>query len=224
MPRYALIGKNISHSQSPKIYQRLIGSHIQYDLLDYASEEQIPSAQELFKTYDGINITSPYKKHFLNQIELTENAKAIGAINCMKKVNNKIIGENTDYPAVVEILKRYLDVGIKNVVLLGDGVMAHMTLLALKSLNTNAKQFSRKTNPNLSALKLTEQDRQLIINSCSREFVYEGEISPSSIFWDYNYNNPKQSELLKAKISRYDDGLEMLNLQAEHAVAFWSAN
>jgi shikimate dehydrogenase len=223
MSRYALIGKNISHSQSPKIYKRLIGNHIQYDLLDYASSDLIPSADELFNSYDGINITSPYKKHFLNQIELTDNAKTIGAINCMKKIDGKIIGENTDFPAVVDIIKRYLDDGIKNIILLGDGVMAAMTLLVLERLNTKARQFSRKNTEDLSTLKLTEQDRQLIINSCSREFIYNGETSSNSIFWDYNYNNPKQSEVLKTKVYRYDDGLELLNLQAQYALAFWSA-
>lgn len=223
MPRYGLVGKNISHSQSPQIYKKLIGNHIQYELLDYATPDEVLPAAELLKSFDGINITAPYKTHFLKQIELTDSAKSIGAINCLKKSNGKIIGENTDYPAVIDILKRYLAEGCENVIILGDGVMAKVTIMALKILNKSFQQYSRKVNGDISNLELTEHDHQLIINTCSREFIYKGKASAESVFWDYNYNNPKQSEVLRTKI-RYEDGLELLNLQAQYAIAFWSAN
>lgn len=224
MHRYALVGKNISHSQSPQIYRKLIHEQIKYDLLDYPSEHEIPSAQDLFKIYDGINITSPYKKHFLNQVELSGPAKLIGAINCMKKLDGKILAENTDFPAVIELLKRFLDMNNYEVVILGDGVMAKLTSLALQQLNKKFKQYSRKTAENFEQLNLLDQDRQLIINTCSREYIFQGKITPNSIFWDYNYNNPKQELALKDKIHNYVDGLELLHLQAQYAVAFWSAN
>lgn len=224
MHRYALIGKNISHSQSPQIYRKLINDQINYDLLDYPSASDIPSAQELFKIYDGINITSPYKKHFLNQVELSEQARIIGAINCMKKSDGKIFAENTDFPAVVEILKRFFEKEKYEVVLLGDGAMAKLTSLALEVLKKEFKQYSRKTVENFENLNLLDHDRQLIINACSRDYVFEGKVTSNSIFWDYNYSNHKQETALKGKVQQYIDGLELLHLQAHYAVAFWSGN
>lgn len=224
MHRYALIGKNISHSQSPQIYRKLIHEQIKYDLLDYPGENEIPSAQDLFKIYDGINITSPYKKHFLNQVELSGPAKLIGAINCMKKFDGKIFAENTDFPAVVDLLKRYLEKDNFEVVILGDGVMAKLTTLALKHLNKDFKQYSRKTVEHFALLNLLDHDRQLIINTCARDYIFQGKVTSNSIFWDYNYSNPKQEFALKGKVQKYVDGLELLHLQAQYAVAFWSAN
>ena len=67
MIKLALVGKDIQHSRSGEIYRRLLKTDIQYDLLDYENSALIPPAADLFKVYDGISITSPYKKHFLNQ-------------------------------------------------------------------------------------------------------------------------------------------------------------
>jgi len=68
MNKFALVGKDISHSRSPEMYRKLISSDVKYDLLDYQSDLDIPTAVELLSKYDGINITSPYKKNFLNQV------------------------------------------------------------------------------------------------------------------------------------------------------------
>ncbi len=105
MNRFALIGKDISHSRSPEMYRKLISQDIMYDLLDYCNESEIPSAAKLLNQYDGINITSPYKKHFIAQVELSAIAKEIGAINCLKMREGRLFGENTDYFSVFEILK-----------------------------------------------------------------------------------------------------------------------
>ncbi len=58
MHKLALIGKSIQHSRSPDIYKKLIGTLIQYDLLDYQHPNEIPSVDTLFKEYIGISITN----------------------------------------------------------------------------------------------------------------------------------------------------------------------
>ena len=85
MNKFALVGRDIAHSKSPEMYRKLISPSVIYDLLDFQSSSEIPSAQALLNISDGINITSPYKKHFLGEIELTKTAAQIGAVNCLKK-------------------------------------------------------------------------------------------------------------------------------------------
>lgn len=230
MIRLALVGKNIQHSLSPSIYKKIFGDKVSYDLLDYFKEADVPDAQTLFKTYSGINITSPYKKIFLNQVVLTKNARELNAINCLRKVGDKIIGENTDYLAIVDILLRWKHLyGEMNVALLGDGVMAGVTEVALKELGIKYLQFSRKRTSDFSLLDLSEtfknsdQNTMLIINTCARDFIFNGRFPQKSIFWDYNYNfEPHQK--LADRLELYCDGREMLELQAKYAVAFWSLN
>lgn len=228
MNKFALVGKDISHSRSPEMYMKLISSDVQYDLLDYKSENEIPSASDLLSRYDGINITSPYKKHFLNQVEMTEVASRIGAINCLKKVNGKIVGENTDYLAIVDILKQMQrDYGALEVIILGDGVMANVAKLALISLGLSFKLLSRKLTEDFNQLNLIgsfqlPSARPLVINTCAREFIFHGTIPDRALFWDFNYNFDQHSSIIPGKVHKYVDGLEMLERQAFYAVAFWS--
>ena len=228
MNKFALIGRDISHSRSPEMYRKLISSAVVYDLLDYSSPTEIPTAEKLFDQYDGINITSPYKKHFIAFVELTKNAKEIGAINCLKKSGNKIIGENTDYLAIVDILKELIQkYSSLEIVILGDGVMSNVVQVALKNLSLESKLLSRKLTDGFSQLNLdqvfTEKNKvPLVINTCAREYVFNGSLPANSLFWDFNYNFPQHSQRFFHKTENYFDGLDMLERQAFYAVAFWS--
>lgn len=228
MNKLALVGKDISHSRSPEIYRKLISISIKYDLLDYQNEFEIPTAEELLIKYDGINVTSPYKKHFLTQVEVSPLAKEIGAINCLKKKNGKLFGENTDYLAILDILKKMQDkYGEIEVVVLGDGVMANVVKLALAHLHLNFSSMSRKKTKDFNQLNLEKSFQNkmalpLVINTCAREFIFSGEIPAAALFWDFNYNLDQHSNLLSNKIYKYLDGLEMLERQAFYAVSFWS--
>lgn len=228
MLKLALVGKSIKHSRSPELYRKLISPNIKYDLLDYDGAYEIPSAQELLAEYDGINITSPYKKHFLEQVELTASAKKTGAINCLRKRNGHLEGDNTDYRAIVDILNDFQKSHEKlEVILLGDGVMSKVTQIALDELGLPWKIFSRKLTEDFGQLNLelhfTEKlVTPLIINTCAREFVFKGKMPSSAIFWDFNYSFEEHSLTLPAKITLYLDGFSMLEKQAQYAVSFWS--
>ncbi len=228
MNKFALVGRDISHSRSPEIYRKLISPSVEYDLLDYKNPSDIPSAESLLNLYDGINITSPYKKHFLSEIELTKNAKEIGAVNCLKKESDKIIGENTDYLAIVDILKELVEEHQSlAIVILGDGVMSRVVQVALKNLNLDSQILSRKitqdfSHLNLSKFLLGKKGIPLVINTCAREYVFAGELPENSLFWDFNYNFPQHSQYFFHKVKKYFDGLDMLERQAFYAVAFWS--
>jgi shikimate dehydrogenase len=181
MKKLALVGKKIQHSKSPEIYRKLIGADIQYDLLDFQKAEDIPTAKNLLEIYDGISITSPYKKHFLPQVELTKQAEVLGAINCLKSSSGIIYGENTDFLAIQNIItgmiKKY---HYLNIIILGDGVMSDVTRHALAIFdNVSVKVFSRKTVERFDRLNLTDifnsnflnGNQNLVINTCLRDFI-----------------------------------------------------
>lgn len=223
MIKLALVGKNISHSQSPKVYSDLLGYKVDYTLLDFQRSEEIPLAKKLFETFTGVSITAPYKEHFLTQVELVGEAQALSAINCLRNNNGKIEACNTDYDAIVEILKRE-KVKISKVVVLGDGVMARVAMHAIKKESIPVLQFSRKLNKDFASLDLTKlinQEKILVINTCARDYSYAGNISSDIIFWDFNYNFEPHRSNFQNKCE-YMDGMEMLILQAKYALEFWS--
>lgn len=226
MSKFALLGQGIGHSLSPILYKELIGEHVQYDLID-VDPTHIPSLNELMQNYEGINITSPYKEVYLKEVSLTPKAQELGAINCLKFKNQKVFGENTDYLAIVDILKNHQHNHPQlKVILLGDGVMSRVTQIALKSLKLNFELFSRKLNSNFHEIDFSKlhdkNDFLLIINTCARSYVFKGPLPEKGIFWDFNYKFQPHIERFTNENFPYEDGFEMLKKQAEYAVAFWS--
>lgn len=226
MSKFALLGQGIQHSLSPMLYKELIGEHVQYDLID-VGPANVPSLNELMQKYEGINITSPYKEVYLKEVDLSPKAQELGAINCLKFKNQKAFGENTDYLAVVDILKNHQQKHTQlKVILLGDGVMSRVTQVALKSLKLNSKLFSRKLNSDFSEIDFSKlhdkNDFILIINTCARSYVFKSPLPEKGIFWDFNYKFQPHIDRFANEKFIYEDGFEMLKKQAEYAVAFWS--
>jgi hypothetical protein len=109
--------------------------------------------------------------------------------------------------------------------ILGSGVMGQLTLLAARNLKLNCQVIDRQ-------LGLTSESDlrpfyrpgkfNIVINACSRDFVFKGAINRDTLFWDYNYNFIPHQSTLPLKVSTYLDGQELLELQAQKAAAFWS--
>lgn len=228
MIKLGLLGKNIKHSRSQEIYEEILKEKIDYRLLDYENSETIPALEELFDDLLGLSITSPYKQQFNSDPSLTRLFDQYPAINCIKKINSKsFVGINTDYIAVKEILTNYINKFEKiNVLILGDGVMASITSLALKELDVTYLTFSRKEKlADLNTLDYAflekKSSQSIIINCCSRDFIFCAKIPKNVIFWDHNYNLKPHQDYL-SEICNYQDGLELLRLQALHALKFWN--
>lgn len=95
MSKYGLIGKNISYSQSPFLH-KIIGDY-EYDLINVQDEEEL-KAVLADTSYDGFNVTIPYKETVLPMLdELSDKARQVHAVNCIKRMpNGMLIGFNTD--------------------------------------------------------------------------------------------------------------------------------
>ena len=225
--RLGLLGYPITHSLSPKLYERFLGNELtSYEMFSFEKPELIPSLSFFSEKLDGLNITSPYKTHFMQEIQIhSDLVKSLGAVNTLAFTSTGVIGTNTDLIAVVEILKNYLnEYGDIEISLLGDGVMAGLTKLVAKDLKIPVRQYSRKTNPDLAHLdlsKINQDIQQVIINSCSRDFIFQGKLKGEEVFWDYNYSFLPHQNTLPSAVMAYHDGQEMLELQAKAAIKFW---
>lgn len=227
--RLGLLGYPIEHSKSPDLYRRFLGSSLSsYDMFSFEKEDMIPSLNFFSERLDGLNITSPYKRHFVPNVLIpSEMVASLGVINTLAFVENKTIATNTDLEAVVEILKNYQKkFGQIKILLLGDGAMAEVTKIVAENLNIPLVQFSRKLHPKFDKIDLTifeeSKVQSIIINSCSRSYTFNGKTSGSEIFWDYNYSFKPHQELLPSRVKLYHDGQSLLELQAKAAIKFWA--
>lgn len=218
MKKIALIGRNIKHSKSAHVYNEILGFKCDYSLLDYNSEELIKE-KEFFYCFDGINITSPYKKFMIKMCdELTPIAKKYSSINCIRNDNGILKGDLTDYYALKNLIPKYCNQG--KVAVLGDGVMSRLVVDILERDKRSYHQYSRKIDGNISKLDLS--GFQYLINCCSRDFIFNGILDQNVIFFDLNYSNNKMEERIRSINSIYIDGYELLVEQARHALKFWN--
>jgi shikimate dehydrogenase len=226
--KLALLGYPIAHSLSPSLYKELLRDDLEsYDLLEIESPELIPGLAKLAGMYNGLSITSPYKRFFFKDVVTTSPlVKELKAVNTISFRKSGIYGTNTDVTAVEQTLlrfkSRYPDL---NLIILGDGVMARLTILVARALHLPWEQYSRKKGDDLSNLDLSagRGNQTIIINCCSREFIFSGALHPDYIFWDYNYSFIPHQKSLPSQVKLYIDGQEMLRLQAIAAIQFWSS-
>lgn len=228
MTKLGLLGRNISHSKSQEVYQKLLSREIDYNLFDYEKEIEIPSLDFFFEKIEGLSITAPYKRHFLDQVKMGNDIKELGAINCIRKIKDGFEATNTDYLALEEILRRYLEANENlKVLLLGDGAMAKVLTILFSKMNIEHKQFSRKLTSNFFDIKLTKNlfdypEKVIVMNTCSRSYLFNGEIDSDIEFYDLNYSSPEQENFFIYRENEYIDGIELLEGQARHALKFWN--
>lgn len=222
MVNLALVGKNIQHSKSQNMYEKLLDQKINYTLLDYEREKDIPTLTSLMKRFDGVSITAPYKTHFLNELDtlITE----VPAVNAIKYENGKLIGNNTDFFAVEEILNNYHASGINKFYLLGDGAMGKMTKKLLVKAGYSFEHFSRRLGnlDQVSPSGLGGNYSELVINTCGRNFDYPIKSFTEFDFWDMNYALEHHQDKFKNSSTRYQDGEAQLLMQAKYALSFWN--
>lgn len=138
-----LIGEGIQASLSPALHEeeaKHYGLTLHYRLIDIAQDGRSPadlprlmdSAEA--EGFDGLNITHPCKQAVLPLLtELSEEARAIGAVNTVVFREGKRMGFNTDCSGFAMSFRQKLgDVPRRRVVLLGAGgvgaAIAHATM------------------------------------------------------------------------------------------------
>lgn len=220
--KFALIGKNISHSKSKEVYERILDEEVDYTLLDYPEPSKIPALKDLLELYPRISITAPYKNVVFKNIDVFENNfLSLESVNAIKLNDGKVIGTNTDISAFIKIYETLREKYPGDVILLGDGNMAKMIMLYFDSHKIKYHNLSRRQG----TLDLFAQDyngEKLIINACAREYVFNASISQDALLWDMNYNQKVQQEICIDKKMNYLDGYSLLLEQAKFALSFWN--
>ncbi|MDP4114777.1 MAG: shikimate dehydrogenase [Bacteroidota bacterium] len=147
-----LIGKPISHSYSPLIYnitielKKLDCIYLPFEV----TEKQLKNAINGMIAYNikGLNITIPYKESVTKYLDgLSEEASIIGAVNTISNIAGKLIGFNTDTHGIYESLLPYaLQLSNKSVTLLGAGGASRAVIYTLiKYFNPSSISIINRT-------------------------------------------------------------------------------
>lgn len=125
MRHYGLIGKALSHSFSANFFRVKFqneGIDADYTLIemeDISAIRDVVTEREL----SGFNVTIPYKESIIPYLdELSDEAKSVGAVNCVVVRNGRLIGYNTDIIGI-EASFEWLDTDVTDTraLILGTG-------------------------------------------------------------------------------------------------------
>jgi shikimate dehydrogenase len=239
--KFGLIGKNIDYSFSKKYFsekfkkENLDCTYSNFDVVNISEIESILQNNSI----SGYNVTIPYKEEIINFLdEIDEVAKDIGAVNTIKKINNKNIGFNTDSIGFEKSLLPLIENKIpKNALILGSGGASKAIKYVLKKLKINYSTVSRKEGKsefvyeNLNEVILNKF--KMIIN-CSPVGTFPNInncpnipykfLTKDHILYDLVYN-PIESLFLKRGRNlgcKTKNGLEMLEIQANESWSVWN--
>lgn len=236
MRHFGLIGRELGHSFSAKFFNAKFKSEeIDADYQLFEIDSIIKLGELLGRnSLDGFNVTIPYKESIVPYLDsLTDEAREIGAVNCVEIRDGKLIGHNTDVVGI-EATLHWLeaDEGCKALVL-GTGGASKAVQYALRKRGVEFKVVSRdKSRGDVTYGELTAdiiREHKLIINTTpvgmypnvgeALAIDFEAIGSEHRVF-DLVYN-PAQTELLRRAEERGAQTMGgMLMLQTQ-AIASW---
>ncbi len=241
MKRYGLIGYPLSHSFSKKYFEeKFKRDNIQdctYDLFPVPHAELLAGFLRNSEL-NGINVTIPYKKTVLPLLDsISDEAKAIGAVNCIRIVNGKLYGFNTDVYGFEISLIRLINSPPQTAFVLGTGGASLAGCYVMKKMRIRFHNVSRSPSEGqigYDDIQHHLSDSNLFINTTplgtfpaideKPEIPYHL-LKPTDYLFDLVYN-PSETFFLKTGKQagcKIKNGLEMLELQAEKSWEIWNS-
>ena len=242
MKQYGLIGKTLGHSFSKSYFENKFKKEgVQNSSYDNFPLKTIEEFQNLVNTqsFNGMNVTIPYKVSVMPMLDkLSDEVKAIGAVNTIQFKNGKLIGHNTDYVGFLNSLKPFLENTMEKALILGTGGASKAVVYALEKIGIQCLCVSRSPKENQLTYNelndLVVKHHLLIVNTTPLgtspntdqcpDIPYEY-ITEKHLLMDLVYN-PSETLFLKKgkeKGAKILNGESMLMHQAEEAWKIWNS-
>lgn len=201
-----------------------------YDLADLSTLKALVTDERL----NGFNVTIPYKEDILPHLDgLSDEARAIGAVNTVAVRDGKLIGHNTDWIGFRDSLLPLLQPHHRKALILGTGGASKAIVYALTSLGIASEFVSRDKALTYDRVNVTVMAGSQLVINCTPLGTYPDVdafpllpyecFSVGHIAYDLVYN-PSQTQFLM-RAAQYGavtkNGLDMLKRQAEAAWNIW---
>lgn len=219
MQIYGILAHPAKHSLSPKLHNaafKALNIDAHYDKFDVTPEELedfILGVRD--EDIKGLSVSLPHKEAVIEYVdELSEDARAMGAVNTIKNVDGVLLGENVDFFGTVEALEDVTKLANKKCLVFGAGGAGRAVVYGLKKCGAEVLVLNRTLE---KAKKLAEQfdceygglensvnfDADIIIQTTScwlsdidTKLLPDGYLKPEMIVMDIVYS-PLFTPLLK---------------------------
>jgi shikimate dehydrogenase len=242
MRLFGLIGYPLTHSFSKNYFAEKFKKEgiedCRYENFQLANINDLPKTINKNPDLQGLNVTIPHKESVLQFLDgSNELVKQTGACNCIKIVDGKLIGYNTDVIGFEKSLLTRLKPEHKNALILGTGGASKAVEFVLRKNGVSYKKVSRQLSANNFVYdQLTPgivKESRLIINTTpTGMYPNTNEIPPlpyeaitsGHFLFDLIYN-PEKTLFLKQGEEQGAvtlNGYEMLVYQAEESWTIWN--
>lgn len=230
---YGLIGEHLPHSFSKTIHEKIGG--YPYDLKELRPDELDGFMRRA--DFKGINVTIPYKQAVIPYLdEISEQARAIGAVNTVVNRGGKLCGYNTDYYGMKALLGHAgIDPAGKKALILGTGGTSRTAFTVLTDMEALDVRKVSRTGKN-GALTYMEaeskhSDAEVLVNTTPCGMYPDLDNCPVDLSCFPNLTgvidavyNPLRTTLVLEAFKRgipAEGGLYMLVVQAVFAAALF---
>ena len=181
----ALIGREISYSKSPEIFEaifkhdRVCGEFALKSVEPEALGRWLREAAE--SGLDGLAVTIPYKAAVISLLdELDPTARIIGAVNCVAIKGRRLHGFNTDWIGFARLIAAYkADVSGGSAVIAGAGGAARAVVYALHH-DYDIRRFV-VLGRSAQALKQLKDYFEQVLEGSIVDIVTPGDSMPASL-------------------------------------------
>ncbi len=240
MKRYGLIGRPLGHSASARYFTAKFereGIDAEYTLYELPDIGAI--ATTLPTDIEGFNVTIPYKREIIALLdEVSPEAQAVGAVNCVKCHKSRRVGYNTDVVGIRHSLDILLvhEENVKALVL-GTGGASQAVQYVLAERGIEYLLVSRDPmRGNITYADLTPAiiaEYRLIINATPVGMFPNVDDAPTlpydaftgaNLLFDTIYN-PTQTKFLQLGSqagAQTINGVAMFEAQAEASWGIWN--
>lgn len=241
MAVFGIIGFPLGHSFSKKYFEekfQQLGIEATASFQNFAIESINELPQVLSTPHlEGFCITIPHKKNIIPFLtEVAPEVQEMGACNCVRLKDGKLIGYNTDIIGFEKSFVPLLTPERNKALILGTGGASAAVAFVLRKLGIPYQFVSRNTPDTWSYEQLTPEiitEYKIIINCTplgmspnideAPPIPYEY-LTEAHYLYDLIYN-PAETKFLslgKEKGAAIENGLQMLVLQAEENWRIWN--
>ena len=241
MRKYGLIGRTLEHSFSPAYFEAKFNREGIFDAQYRAYPmEDIAGFRSwmLDSGLLGVNVTIPYKTAIMAQLDrIHPDAQAIGAVNCVAKEGDQLVGYNTDAEGFARSIVPFIENKFERALILGKGGASKAVAHALTGWGMDV--FFATRDPQhpkdlgYDALNASTISFFPLIVNCTPlgtfpqtdqcpDLPYEG-IHAGHFCVDLVYNPPVTLFMQKAQQNGalVMNGLKMLEIQADLSWQIW---
>jgi shikimate dehydrogenase len=238
---YGLIGYPLTHSFSPAYFSnkfRQEGIDAAYEKLEIKTIAAFPELIKVRPEIKGLNVTIPYKQSVIPFLdELSEEARAIGAVNCISFNDGRLKGHNTDVIGFEKSFLPLLRPQHQKALVLGTGGSSLAVRYVLDRLNIPYQLVSRTKSPTAITYQEVNEailkEYLILINTTPVGMFPDVEkcppipyaaLSRSYLLYDLIYNPAETKFLALGKMhgAYIKNGWEMLQLQADASWQIWN--